>query len=76
MSTLVFLVAIALFTGAIACGVFYGVAIRDHGQQLELGHTVTSAHCAAARREAGQCLGVGVAAYVLGIVALAAVWCL
>jgi hypothetical protein len=76
MSSLVFLTAGALFTGAIACGICYGVAIRDYGQRIELGHMPKSEHCLVVKNEAGQCLAVGATTYVLGVLALAGLcWC-
>jgi hypothetical protein len=76
MSTLVFLLASALFTGSIICGICYGVAIRDYGQRVELGHMPKSRHCVVAMNEAGRCLAIGATIYVLGVVVLAgAFWC-
>lgn len=76
MSTFVFLIAGTLFTGSIICGICYGVAIRDYGQRIELGHMPKSEHCLVVRNEAGQCLALGATTYVLGVVALAGVfWC-
>src|SRR5262245_59083860 len=48
MPALIFILVTALFTVAIVCGVCYGVAIRDYGQQHELGHLDQSPCCAAA----------------------------
>lgn len=71
MSTCVSLLAVALFTGSIACGICYGVAIRDYGQRIELGYIPTSRHCAGPMREAGWCLALGTTTYLIGAVALA-----
>jgi len=69
-TTLVFLVAVTLFTASALCGVCYGVAIRDYGQRHELGHADKSPYCATVIREAHQFLIIGVATYLLGIAVL------
>jgi len=74
MSTFVFLIAGALFTGSIVCGICYGVAIRDYGQRIELGHMPKSRYCVVAMNEAGRCLAIGATIYVLGVVVLAGVF--
>jgi hypothetical protein len=76
MSTFVVLIAGALFTASIVCGICYGVAIRDYGQRIELGHMPKSRHCAVAMNEAGRFLAIGATTYLLGIVVLVGFfWC-